>query len=301
MPGHERELEEHEEIAPTSDGAKLTLHRIAAHGSRSSFPPVILTHGTFSNGKLCRSLGRHLAEQGFESWIVDWRGHGASPAGPAPLDYERLALAEVDAALGHVLDSSGREQVFWIGHSAGGVLPFIYLAHHPAQATRFRGVVALGSQTTHAGRGLAGKLALGLGYGLTNLLGRAPGRLFRLGPDDESAPLMNQWFRWNLSGRWIGRDGFDYLAELAAVDVPLLCFAGGADRFIAPVDGCRRLFDAVGSRDKEFVHCTRGAGFAVDYTHAGLIAGKQPAAALWPRIRGWLASQAERPSAELPS
>lgn len=274
------------ETAKTRDGLELVLQRFGT--DTGSAPAVILTHGTFSNGKLCLKLARHLADAGFDCWVLDWRGHGQSESDTGHCDYEQLAIRDVEAAVDHVRQQTRNARVFWVGHSAGGVLPFIYLARHPDRVRSFAGIVALGSQTTHAGRGVLAKLLLGVGKGLTTALGKAPGKLFRLGPEDEKVELMAQWFRWNSSGQWIGRDGFDYGSQLAAVDVPVLCFAGHGDTRIAPLAGCRALYDRLGSTDKTFVGCGVSEGFATDYTHAGLIAGPHAAAEVWPKIENWL-------------
>ncbi len=257
-------------------------------------PPVVLTHGTFSNAKLCEQLARFLQDAGFDSWVLEWPRHGQSARGGPVWSYERLALHEVQATLDTVRETTGREALFWIGHSAGGVLPFIHLARNPGDDARFLGIVTMGSQTTHAGPGVLGMMKLGAGLLLTNVMGRASGKALGLGPEDETRPLMNQWFRWNLSGRWLGADGFDYLDALMHVRVPTLCLAGAGDDFIAPVAGCRRLFDALGSDDKTFLTCSKEDGFREDYGHTRLIASRSAREELWPRLAPWLMGHAER-------
>ncbi|HSP78140.1 MAG TPA: alpha/beta hydrolase [Myxococcaceae bacterium] len=272
--------------ASTSDGAKLALRRLRGRGAASH--PVLLSHGTFSNGRVCLKLANFLREQGFDCWVLDWRGHGLSDKAAAGVSYEELALRDVEAALQCVQEQTGEESLFWVGHSAGGILPLIYLAHHPEQGARFRGIVTLASQTTDAGRHLGAKLKLGLGYVAVNALRKAPAAVFRLGPEDESLRLMNQWFRWNLSGDWVGAGGFDYFKELGRVRAPALCLAGAGDTFIAPVRGCRRVFEALGSTDKTFLYCGRAEGFQQDYSHGSIIAGSAAREDVWPRVSRWL-------------
>ena len=271
-----------------------SLTRLPREDTR--FPPVVLTHGTFSNARLCDQLARFLQETGFDCWVLEWPEHGQSARGGPPWSYEQLALHEVRGTLETVQRTTGEEELFWVGHSAGGVLPFIHLARSPAEAHHFRGIIAMGSQTTHAGPGLLGRLKLGLGFLMTNVMGRASGEALRLGPDDETRPLMNQWFRWNMSGRWRGKDGFDYLEALREVRVPTLCMAGAGDDFIAPMAGCRRLFDALGSEDKTFVSCAKAEGFREDYSHTRLIASRSAREELWPRIAEWLTKRGEKAS-----
>ena len=99
---------------------------------------------------------------------------------------------------------------------------------------------------------------------------------------------MNQWFHWNLSRQWLGRDGFDYAHALSVVDVPTVMLAGAGDRFIAPVRGCQRLHDLLGGRDKQLVICGKSSGFAEDYGHTRIIASRAGRRETWPMILNWM-------------
>jgi oxygen-independent coproporphyrinogen-3 oxidase len=99
---------------------------------------------------------------------------------------------------------------------------------------------------------------------------------------------MRQWARWNMHGQWVGTEGLDYRERLAAVRVPALILAGGGDRFIAPVEGCRQLFEALGTTEKTFIHCGKADGFREDYTHGRIIASTGAQAEIWPRVAAWL-------------
>jgi oxygen-independent coproporphyrinogen-3 oxidase len=123
------------------------------------------------------------------------------------------------------------------------------------------------------------------------LLGYSPGRAFGVGPEDEPKGILSQWYRWNRTRRWTGWDGFDYLAALGDLTVPTLCLAGAGDRWIAPAPGCRRLFDALGSRDKEWILCAKSEGFSEDFGHARIIASRAAQREVWPRIRDWLVAR----------
>jgi oxygen-independent coproporphyrinogen-3 oxidase len=151
-----------------------------------------------------------------------------------------------------------------------------------------RGVVTLASQATGAGLTVRG-LATISGIVAANNLGHyARRRLLRLGPESEPRGVLNQWAAWNLSRRWRGRDGTDYLGALGAVTTPALCFAGVGDRYIAPLEGCRRVFAALGSKDKNLLICGRGHDFAEDYDHARIIASRGARQEIWPKILAWL-------------
>jgi len=123
---------------------------------------------------------------------------------------------------------------------------------------------------------------------INNLAGPARRRLLGFGPEDEFRGVVNQWFRWNWRRRWLGNDGFDYLEAAKGITVPTLWFAGTADRYIAPVRGCRRIYEALGSSDKEFVECGKASGFSEDYDHTRIIASRPARHEIWPWILRWL-------------
>jgi oxygen-independent coproporphyrinogen-3 oxidase len=164
----------------------------------------------------------------------------------------------------------------------------MHLARRPAERSNVGGLVMLASQATEACATLRGRVMVAFGSVAESVLGYAPGRALRLGPENEPRGILRQWFHWNRSRQWIGSDGFDYLAVLPEIAVPAFCLAGAGDRYIAPVRGCRRLFDALGAQDKEWAVCARSEGFSEDFGHARIVASRAAQREVWPRIRDWL-------------
>jgi pimeloyl-ACP methyl ester carboxylesterase len=270
----------------TADGVRLSLLEFEPRVRRGT--PVLLTHGTFSNGNVCTRLAAYLAGYGFPCWVLELRGHGASDGRARRAIFEDFGRLDVPAAVDEVRQRAQTDALFLVGHSGGGLAFLMYLARHPEAAARVQGVVTLASQATGAGIGWRGRTAIALIATANNLGSRARQRLLRLGPESEYRGVVNQWFRWNWGGRWRGRDGLDYLAALRTVPTPALCFAGAGDRHIAPVEGCRRLFAALGSPDKHLVVCGRAHGFVEDYDHARIVASRGARQEIWPMILGWL-------------
>jgi oxygen-independent coproporphyrinogen-3 oxidase len=270
----------------TSDGVRLSLLEFEPRVQRRT--PVLLTHGTFSNGNVCTRLAAYLASYGFPCWVLELRGHGGSDGRGRRATFEDFGCLDVPAAVDAVRERARTDSLFLLGHSGGGLAFLMYLARHPEEAARVPGVVTLASQATGAGLGWRGRKSITFIAMANNLGSRARQRLLRLGPESEYRGVVNQWFRWNWSARWRGRDGLDYLDALRKVPTPALCFAGAGDRRIAPVEGCRRLFDALGTSDKSLVVCGRTYGFAEDYDHARIVASRGARQEIWPRILGWL-------------
>lgn len=270
----------------TSDGVRLSLLEFEPKVRRGA--PVLLTHGTFSNGNVCTRLAAYLATYGFPCWVLELRGHGASGGHDRPAIFEDFGCLDVPAAVDVVRERAQTERLFFVGHSGGGLAFFMHLARHPGMAARMPGIVTLASQATGAGLGWHGLTTISMIAAANNLGSRVRRRLLRLGPEPEFRGVLNQWFAWNLRRQWRGRDGIDYLAALRAITTPALCFAGAGDYQIAPVEGCRRLFDALGSTDKELVVCGSAQGFAEDYDHTRIVASRGARQEIWPRILAWL-------------
>ncbi len=273
----------------TADGVGLALTRFAGETTRPV--PVVLTHGTFSNARICGRLAAYLAGHGFDCWVLELRGRGESQRKISNPTFEDFGLFDAPAVLEAVRAHTGRQRLFLVGHSGGGLAFLMHLARVPAARADVVGLVMLASQATEAGATLGGRLMLAFGWVAEAVLGYAPGRACRVGPENEPKGILRQWFRWNFARRWTGSDGFDYLRTLPEIAVPTLCLAGAGDRYIAPVRGCRRVFDALGGTDKEWVLCGRSEGFSEDYGHARIIASRAAEREIWPRVRDWLVAR----------
>jgi len=116
---------------------------------------------------------------------------------------------------------------------------------------------------------------------VSRLLGRFPARSLRFGNEDEAAEIIAEWMEWNVRGRWLGMDGFDYFAGLAALSTPYLGVAGGADWIFAPPRACRQVVERVGGANKKL---------AVEpgLSHRGLVLSERARLSCWPNVVAWL-------------
>ena len=282
-------------LTRTDDGVDLALYHVppdpAAH--RVQAPPILLVHGTFSNrlfflGAGERGLARYLADRGFDTWVAELRGHGRSgDLGKASAwHFEDWIRHDAPALLRGVREATGRDRVLWIGHSAGGVIAVAYAGLGEAESRTFAGIVMAGAP--HPARPGAWHVPLAaIGYGITRVFGRFPARAIGIGPEDEHRGIMSQWMAWNARGRWIGRDGTDYLAGAPLITVPVLALAGAGD-IIAPPSACRDLLDTLGSADRTLVTCGRRFGFAENFSHDRVLVSTPARDQVWPRIAAWI-------------
>jgi pimeloyl-ACP methyl ester carboxylesterase len=272
--------------AVTADGVTLALARYA--GTVKHNVPVLLTHGLFSNRQVCAPLAQYLAREGFDCWVLELRGHGASEKPATRPDPEAWGAYDVPTALDAVRAVTGQGTVQLVAHSVGGLAFLMHLARRPESRTRVAGFVMLGCHATGMYSTLRSRLAAdAVRLGMA-VLGYAPGPAWRLGPETEPKRVMDVCIGWSRTRRWVGADGFDYLAALADLRIPIWCLAGAGDHAIAPAAACRHLYDAIGSPWKRWTLCGRAEGFAEDFSHVRLMVSRPAQREIWPRIGEWL-------------
>jgi pimeloyl-ACP methyl ester carboxylesterase len=122
--------------------------------------PLLLVHG-FSQNRHAWTSGRfvkHLLFYGADIHILELRGHGLSSVGlqreraaaagtplPADLEYDwdidSYFLEDIPAAVAAVKRATGRDTIFYCGHSLGGMLGY----GHAAQSKDLAGLVTIGA------------------------------------------------------------------------------------------------------------------------------------------------------------
>lgn len=277
----------------TRDGVSLAVHRVGPPAGQ----PVLLAPGTFSNwsfwlGTRGTGFARLLAEAGFEAWVLDFRGHGASQR-QAPGQrwcFDDWGRLDVPAAV-RAITATGRRPLL-VGHSAGGASVLAALAAEPDVRSAARAAVIIATPLPWLQRwrrAAAHTMRLASRH-----LPAFPARLLRLGPEDELPGVMEQWMEWNIHGHWTGRDGTDYSLALPGLDrPPLLFLAGAGDTRFAPPAATRGLFDLAGSADKSFLLAGTASGFARDYGHVDLVVSREARAEIWPLLLDFLRRHAD--------
>lgn len=238
-------------------------------------------------------MAAYLAAAGYDGWTLEVREHGESRRRgmePRETSFDTWVNFDVPAAIDYVYQQTQRP-LFWVGHSIGGVLIYAYLSRYPKAEEKLRGIVSFASQAHHAGSSLKGRAMIYFTMAISRLLGYFPARRLRLGPEDEFRGVLAQWAGWNLRRRWLSLDGYDYFSGLRRIQTPVLALVGGGDHLLAPESGCRALFEALGSRDKQIIKFSQANGHAEDYDHLSIVIGKSAPMEIWPAVESWLAER----------
>lgn len=273
---------------PMKTGGHIALHHLSSEHSGST--PVIIAHGTISNVDAMQDLANYLNQLGFDCWLLEWGGHGESEAFSKKQNFEFPAFNDTPTAIDTVLEKTQTQKVYWVSHSGGGHLPLMCLSRMPEYSDKIAGIVSLGAQSTDGAIGFKLKLRTLFLYLITKVFGETPSQIVAVGTEGEPTQLLAQWSKWNLMKKWVGKDGFDYLAALSSVTTPAFIIAGGNDD-IAPATGCKKFYDQLQSEDKNWLVCNKQQGFSKDFSHGQLVRGSAARSELFPLIAQWLGAR----------
>jgi pimeloyl-ACP methyl ester carboxylesterase len=311
----------------TRDGWSIAVWNREGSGERRT--PAFLVHGLGSNRHDLDcpddrySLARYLHEDGFDVWIVELRGAGASnnrlKKAVRGFTIDDYIEHDLPAALALVERETGSGAVHWVGHSLGGSLAYPFIATNDA---RIRSAVTLGAPTMNALRhkhleftlpvaetllklvpyfwgykrgAQVGSYALKLGapllakvlFTLENCDLRDLAKIGRVALDDVPNGVNLQMLEWYHARRMTSHYGtVDPIAALERTRTPLMVVAGSKDA-LTPLEDVRIAYDRSGASSKELLVCGREHGFSSDYGHIDLVFGKKARDEVFPRIREW--------------
>ncbi|WP_078128256.1 alpha/beta hydrolase [Leptospira alexanderi] len=318
----------------TEDGWDLTLeHFPPAPGSPSKKYPVILCHGSIANRTYMKineksSIVGRLQKEGYDVWLLDLRGRrdAGYPSlffGDKTFSYgtDDYIQYDADAAIKHVLNSTGKDKVNWIGHSMGGMI--IYSRIGSLGEKRIVNFVAIGSSAILDSPSSALKRWVSLSW-LANVLPVVPSETWIGIEGATGIPFLPQKFLkevfWHepnidssiLSGvkttsinpgtkkevlqfqdlvesgelRSLDRK-ISYSNGLKNIKIPTLLIAGRRDK-IGTTYSLRYAYDTISSEDKTLFIVSRANNHSEDYGHMDLIVGKNADKDVFIPLVAWL-------------
>lgn len=266
--------------------ARLALWKICGDNQKKG-KNVFLTHGTFSNRKICMGISEFLVKNGYTCWILEWRNHGDSSKMNGPYNFETIGKEEVTTALDYLFEIERLEQIDCVTHSGGGISLTIHLIENPQNIKRIKRIVFFGCQSSGAAHTILNRSKIWIGKYISKALGQIPAQ--RLGrPHNEDYSFMKQWFDWNLTNTFTSGAGRDYRLAMPTLPIPILSIGGLGDNFIAPVSGCKTFLSRFNYPHNKFLACGKATGFKEDYNHSRLIYSRNAEQEIYPEVLRWL-------------
>lgn len=313
---------------PTSDGQLIALHYYAGYRGpmrRGPLPlPVLCVHGLGANRHNFdlfgdpNALPRQLAARGHDTYVVELRGMGHSPAQRHGIDH--YLGHDLPAVVDYILQGRGLRQrkLHWVGHSLGAILGYLYGGQHPEKLASLTSVAGplpaavpifardLLANVRHLIRGRLidfvipnrrGALAFKHLPGLARLA--YDGTLFH-GPNLSDAMLikvaeqclenvslgvLRRLAEWTTSHGPHAHEVEDALAKLT---VPSLFLAGTLDPLAPPV-ACEAAMAHMPQGHGTFRVVSKRRGDGVDFGHGDILVSPAAQRAVYPLILQFIA------------
>nr|XP_044992290.1 lipase member K isoform X2 [Jaculus jaculus] len=151
----------------TKDGYILGIYRIphgrGCPGPTAPKPVVYLQHGLIASAGnwICNlpnnSLAFLLADNGYDVWLGNSRGNTWSRKhlilSPTSAEYwafslDEMAKYDLPATINLIIEKTGQEQLYYVGHSQGTTIAFIAFSTNPELAKRIKIFFALAPVVT---------------------------------------------------------------------------------------------------------------------------------------------------------
>ncbi len=268
---------------------QLHVRKIAPETERTDLAPLMMLHGSISNGKVFYSesgkgIACFLAEHGYTSYVIDMPGRGKSEPrlakGINPTQTEVIVnvIPQVQEFIlsGH----PEAEKIHWIGHSWGGVLMSAALLRFPDFQNRVQSLVTFGTKRRLRAKSVKKFLMVDIFWKRLSLLmikrqGYLAADKYGIGMDNESELSVKHSIPW-LSGDWIGPDdGFNYQRRVSATQFPpCWFFAAVNDPVLGNPKDVKNTLDELRPSDAKFTVLGKRHGNKQDYDHAGMLTHK---------------------------
>ncbi len=271
----------------TDDAVKIALWKICSP-KKTSEKNIFLTHGTFSNKKICLGIAKYFVNKGYTCWILEWRNHGNSSKAKNNFDFETIGMFDIKTAFKYLISTLNIKNINCVTHSGGGISLTIFLLQHKEYVRNINSITMFNCQSFGAVNAKKDYLKILLSKSISYLLGYVPGIKLRLGEHNEKYSTMKQWFDWNLNKNFKGKNGFDYFENMQFITIPILSICGEGDKFIAPKRGCEKFINAFNNKNNKLVVCSVENGFNEDYNHSRTILSKNASREIWKLSLDWI-------------
>ena len=287
-------------LVTTKDGEQIAVWKIYNSVKSSAIVKgqnVLLTHGTFSDKRVCLGIANYLANCGHNCYIMEWRGHGNSSVPKQKFNFETVALYDIDATLHYLLAELQLDNIHCVTHSGGGICLTMCLIQNEHYVNKISSISMVACQAYGAVINPKSYLKITSIKAITRLLNYVPAKRFKLGIVNESYHMMSQWFNWNLQQNFKSslaqedshyNKNFDYRQLMSKVTTPIYGISAQGDNVIAPPRGCEIFFSDFDNSANSFRKFSVANGDLENYNHSRVILSSNAAKEVWPTIAAWI-------------
>jgi len=270
---------------PSNQGNYIALWKIRAEHIEAN-KHIFLTHGTFSNRKVCLAVADYFSQKGYVCWIMEWRNHGDSSITKEKYNFETIGKEDVKLVFEYLIHELKIQKLNCITHSGGGVCLTIFLLNNPSYKNYIERIAFFGCQTSGAAHSLKNKLKILFAKLLSGLFGYLPSQ--KIGrPHNEDHYFMKQWYDWNLEANFVGFSGINYEKMLPEISIPIFSICGKGDLLVAPEMGCQQFLNAFNNPKNRFLCCGKKTGFREDYNHSRVLHSRNASEEIYPLVLGF--------------
>lgn len=272
----------------TDDDVQLAVHKIFSSGQTIN-EHILLTHGMFSNKKICLGVAKYLANEGFICWILEWRNHGDSAKVDSSFNLETIAFQDLRATILYLVYEIKIPSFHCVTHSGGGISLTMLLSQNPSFQVHIKSITLVACQAYGAASSIWQKNRLTISKAFTFLLGFVPAKQLGLGEHQESYFMMKQWFDWNLNQHFKSQaQDIDYREILPKIKTPIYFVCGGGDQFIAPTYGSQIFMNEFQNPQNKLQEFSIKNGHLENYNHSRILLSRNAAKEIWQTISNWI-------------
>lgn len=275
-------------ILITPDNTAIAVWQIS-HKLVNHQKSVFLTHGAFSDKRICWGIAEFLANLGYSCYILEWRGHGDSDIVTQPFDFETVALCDIKTVFDYLLNELHITRWHCITHSGGGICLTMLLSRYPQYQTNIQSMTLVACQAFALVSNRWHWLRLSVAKFCTKVLGFIPAKPFRLGTVNETYFTMSLWFDWNLTQQFTNRDKtLNYQQQMSKISIPVLGVCAVGDTIIAPVQSCQAFLNAFANPNNQLAIFGLDYGHLENYSHGRILLSRSASQEVWAVIVGWI-------------
>ena len=267
----------------------------------ASGPAVLMLHGTIENGRIFytkngKGLACHLANQGFDVYVADFRGKGESKPAlnelPAHGQHEMI-VHDVPAFIRFVAEQTNKS-MHVVCHSWGGVIFHSTLARFPELASHIEKVICFGTKRTIHLKSLQKFWKVDVFWNrLAPLIAKKRGYInavrLKFGADNETYDFLKQCVEWVKPNAWVDpEDNYDYAMAAATTDwPPVWHITGIKDDLLGHIDDVRAFAKETNANAKVSL-LSIARGNQLDYDHINILTAPQANHDHFPKLVSWL-------------